>query len=176
VWRKRRRFAFWRNRPTWRRRRALAIGRAHSLCSHPGWLETAQQTAHMCFSVINPTMTPSRRRAQDCTRPLVLPYGCVCPPAFHERAPGAGCGSAQTERGHDRLPSACPCCACRLMHGSESGSVHWPAALPKTWGASGYPFGPQLLLFAAFEDGGSDAFRQKTQPCASLHPAPEEAG
>ena len=44
VWRKRRRFAFWRNRPTWRRRRALAIGRAHSLYSHPGWLETAHQT------------------------------------------------------------------------------------------------------------------------------------
>ena len=129
VWRKRRRFAFWRNRPTWRRRRALAIGRAHSLYSHPGWLETAHQTAHMCFSVINSTMTPSRRRAQDCPRPLVLPHGCVCPPAFHERAPGAGCGSsAQTDRGHDRLPSACPCCACRLMHGRESGSVRWPAA------------------------------------------------
>jgi len=83
VWRKRRRFAFWRNRPTWRRRRALAIGRAHSLYSHPGWLETAHQTAHMCFSVITSTMTPSRRRAQDCPRPLVLPHACVCPPAFH---------------------------------------------------------------------------------------------
>ena len=86
VWRKRRRFAFWRNRPPWRRRRALAIGRAHSLYSHPGWLETAHQTAHMCFSVINSTMTPSRHRAQDCPRPLVLPHGCVCPPAFYSVA------------------------------------------------------------------------------------------
>ena len=86
VWRKRRRFAFWRNRPTWRRRRALAIGRAHSLYSHPGWLETAHQTAHMCFSVITSTMTPSRRRAQDCPRPPSGARGAgVRPTCRHRR-------------------------------------------------------------------------------------------
>jgi hypothetical protein len=97
------RLRFWRNRPTWRRRRAPAIGRARSLDSHHGSLETAHQTAHVCFSVINSTMTPSRRPAQDCPPPLVLPHGCVCPPSLHT----AECASAKLGAAVPRRSGLC---------------------------------------------------------------------
>ena len=128
-----------------------------------GWKLRIKQ---MCFSVINSTMTPSRRRAQDCPRPLVLPHGCVCPPAFYSvaltrrsggttvcllRAPAACAGlCTAANRGQSAgrlLPPLQSLWHLQMRHPRRRESRRWPAvALWSScdlWAAARGPGGAQ---------------------------------